>query len=153
MENKIQKTKSKFYKRGWFWCILIIIAILLNILLNSSYKDNEEISRNQSIQKNDEPLLELQNYNCSNEYDYFIIEGSVKNISDKPLDDVEAIGNAYQDNDEFVKSDSALIKYNPILSGQTSPFKVIMTGNPLIKKCSISFKELLGGTILTKKSE
>lgn len=151
MENKTLKTKSKFYKRGWFWCILIIFAILLNILLNANSKNDKEIDLNQSTLKNDQPLLELQSYNCSTEYDYFIIEGSVKNISDKSLDDVEVIGSAYQDNDEFVKSDSAIIKYNPILAGQTSPFKIIMTGNPLIKKCSVSFKELLGGTIFTKK--
>lgn len=151
MENKTLKTKGRFYKRGWFWCILIVLAILLNILLNANYKNDKEISLNQSTPKDDQPLLELQSYNCSTEYDYFIIEGSVKNISDKSLDDVEAVGSAYQDNDEFVKSDSSLIKYNPILSGQISPFRVIMTGNPLIKKCSVSFKELLGGTIFTKK--
>ena len=77
----------------------------------------------------------------------------VKNISGKSLDNVTAVGNAYTDSGEFVKSDTALIEYDPILSGQTSPFEVLMTGNPAISKCKVDFKYLFGGSIKTKRSD
>ena len=44
-----------------------------------------------------------------------------------------------------------MIEYNPVLANQTSPFKVMTSDNPAIKKASIDFKELMGGTINTKK--
>ena len=47
----------------------------------------------------------------------------------------------------FITSDDALIDYNPILPGQTSPFKAMATENPAMRKASIDFKELMGGSI------
>jgi len=40
-----------------------------------------------------------------------------------------------------------LIDFDPILPGQTSPFKVLTTHNPAITKGSISFKYILGAQI------
>jgi len=153
--------------RKWFarHKILSIILgfILLSAVINASSDNNsannktenyfpnaayKETNNNAVVQKK----LELITYNCYAQYDFFHIEGQVKNISDKPLDGVMVVGTAYTETQEFVKSEDALIDYNPILVGQTSPFEIIMTGNPAIARCNIDFKELFGGTIPTKRS-
>jgi hypothetical protein len=81
------------------------------------------------------------------EYDYAIYEGQVKNISNSNLTNVQAVVTWYDKNDNMITSSSALIEYNPILAGQTSPFKVMKTYNPEMKKASIEFSHLMGGTI------
>jgi len=101
----------------------------------------------------DKERLELVSYSCNKEYGYFTIKGQVKNITDKPLKDVQAVGSIYTDDGTFVKSDSALVEYNPMLPGQTSPFTVMSTDNPAASKCQIEFKEFFGGTIPTKRSD
>lgn len=57
------------------------------------------------------------------------------------------IGNFAAANDNFITSADALIDYNPILAGQSSPFKVMATYNPEIKHWRVEFKDLLGGSI------
>jgi len=94
-----------------------------------------------------EPKLKLLDYNFNRENDYIITSGQVENISEENLENVEILVKFLDEDDNFIKSDSALIDYNPILSGQISPFEVITTDNPLIKRYSISFKDLLGGKI------
>lgn len=141
--------------------ILVIIFSVLSTDYSSSNVSNTNSSSTSSGANgtvNNEPvepeyLLELKSYKCYEEYGYFQITGEVMNISDHSLDNIEAIGGAYTKEGEFVKSDSALIEYNPIMPGQTSPFKVMTTMNPLIHKCNIDFKSLMGGTIATKKTE
>ena len=78
------------------------------------------------------------------------MRGQVKNISSERLEAVEAVVEFYDSEGNFVKSDSALIDYNPILPGQTSPFSVLSTDNPAIKRYSVTFKFLFDGTIPTK---
>jgi len=150
--------------RNWFRRHPILtglgIIILFLIIVGKSTGDRVEKVREQAQtnvsateQTEETPQtesLELVSMNCYREYDYFIIEGMVKNISDKPLESVLAVGNTYTENGEFVKSSDALIEYNPILSGQSSPFKTMTTDNPAIKKCKVDFKEFWGGTIPTK---
>jgi hypothetical protein len=78
---------------------------------------------------------------------YHITEGLVKNISSQPLKNVTAVGIWLDKDGEFIKSDDALIDYNPILPGQTSPFKTMSTGNPAMTKFRVEFKTLMGGTL------
>jgi len=78
---------------------------------------------------------------------YHYIEGEVKNISDESLKNVTAVGIWLDKDGTFIKSDDALIDYNPILPGQTSPFKTISTGNPAMEKYRVEFKTLFGGTL------
>lgn len=122
--------------------------------------DNSTTSNNPTNQQsntteqvaNKEPnyQLELLSFKCYQQYDYYHIEGQVKNISDKSLKNVTALGTAYTEDDQFITSEDAIINYNPILAGQTSPFKIIMTYNPAMAKCQVDFKELIGGSIPTK---
>ena len=78
---------------------------------------------------------------------YHYVEGQVQNISSTSLENVAAVATWYDKDGTFIKSDEALIDYNPILPGQTSPFKTISSGNPAMTRYTIEFKELLGGTI------
>lgn len=93
------------------------------------------------------PMLEVQSWRCSKEYSYIFVTGEVKNISSQPLKSVLAVGEFRTKAGEFVKSADALIDYNPILPGQTSPFKAGTTDNPQIQGCQLAFKQLFGGAI------
>lgn len=65
-----------------------------------------------------------------------------------------AVGTFRTNSGELVKSDSALIDYNPLMPGQTSPFKSMGTDNPQITDCGLNFKYLMGGSIsFTEKGE
>lgn len=80
---------------------------------------------------------------------YHIVEGQVTNISDEPLRNVTVVATWLDGEGGFITSDDALIEYNPILPGQTSPFKTMTTSNPAMKRYTVSFKELMGGQIPT----
>lgn len=80
---------------------------------------------------------------------YVESKGQVKNISGQSLQNVEAVVSFYDKNGNFITSSSALIEFNPILVGQTSPFTVMETYNPAMHKATIQFKFLMGGTIST----
>lgn len=101
------------------------------------------------VETKQEPLLEVQSFNVYKEYDYAHISGEVKNISNKPLENVSAVGLFYDKDGQLVKTDDAMIDYNPILAGQTSPFEVLTTDNPAIMKGRVEFKFLFGGSILS----
>ncbi len=96
--------------------------------------------------------LELLSSSGVKEYSYATVEGQVKNISKQSLENVMVVVEWYTDGGDFVKSDDALIDYNPILAGQISPFKSITTDNPAMTKYKVSFKELFGGKIPTLDS-
>jgi hypothetical protein len=80
---------------------------------------------------------------------FIIVEGTVRNIYDKPLKDIQVVAMGYGGPwaKEFVSSSTALIEYNPILPDQISPFTVYLDYNPAIKEVKVEFKEFFGGTI------
>jgi len=98
------------------------------------------------------PPLELLSFNCGKEYGYVQVEGEVKNISSDPMKNVEAVGGFRDRDGKLVTSSDALISYNRILPGQTSPFKAMHTDNPAITSCTVSFKGLFGAEIRYKNS-
>ena len=76
-----------------------------------------------------------------------IVEGQVENISQSSMKNVVAVANFYTQDGEFITSENALIEYDPIPPGQTSPFKTGARYNPAMKRCSVDFKEFFGGKI------
>ena len=78
---------------------------------------------------------------------FHIVEGQVKNVSDQALKNVTVVVTWFDKDGVFIKSDNTLIEYNPILAGQTSPFKTTTTGNPAMERFSVAFKTLFGGTL------
>lgn len=134
-----------------FGSIAVFLALIIIIALSSVSNTNDTSNSSTSgLSKEKQYDLELLNYNCYTEYGYFHITGEVKNISGKSLENVEVVGSTYTKDDVFIKSDSALIEYDPILAGQTSPFEVMMISNPAMFKCDVSFKEFWGGSFSTK---
>lgn len=134
---------------------IILGTILILIILGTIGSMLDSDSSSTSATSPDAPVagqakLEVLSYRCYAEYGYFHITGQVKNISDKSLENVTVVGSTYTEGGEFINSSDAIIDYNPILAGQTSPFTAMMTLNPAMSKCDISFKELMGGTIKTK---
>ncbi|MCK4427347.1 MAG: FxLYD domain-containing protein [candidate division Zixibacteria bacterium] len=94
-----------------------------------------------------EAKLDVQSWHWEKEGSFVVAEGLVKNISEEKLENVVAVFSVYDANGEFITSDNALIEYDPLLSGQTSPFKVMVKYNPAIEKGEIGFKHLLGEPI------
>lgn len=93
------------------------------------------------------PPLLVRSWRCYTEYSYIFVEGEVQNQSPDKIDHLEAVATFSTSNGDLVKSDDAIVEYDPILPGQISPFKVGTTTNPAISKCDIGFKLLLGGTV------
>jgi hypothetical protein len=91
------------------------------------------------------PPLEVQSWRCEKEYGYIFVTGEVKNVSSRKLENVTAVGEFRTTSGELVKSEDALLEYNPIMPGQSSPFKAGGTENPVATKCNLAFKYLLGG--------
>lgn len=91
-------------------------------------------------------LLLLSSRGTLDEY-YCYVEGQVKNTTSEALGNVEAVVTWYDSKGGFVTTSEALIAYNPLLAGQTSPFKVMTSTNPEMKKFNVSFKDLMGGQI------
>jgi hypothetical protein len=95
-----------------------------------------------------EAVLRVLSWNCSvDESNYIHVRGEVQNLSDASIASVDVVGSLRTDGGTFVKSESALIDYQPILPGQISPFEAIGTGNPAIASADISFQYFLGRTI------
>src|SRR2546429_2198974 len=84
--------------------------------------------------------LKVLSWHCerSNSGSYMILEGEVRNLTDAPISRLMAVARYHTKNDQFVRSDDALIAYNPIMPGQTSPFKIMSTYNPMTARCSLS---------------
>jgi hypothetical protein len=124
-----------------------------NIGTNSSDR-NTNLSENISPQ-NTGPKLRLESWRCYKEHGYQYVSGEVTNITNMRLENVMVVGKFQDFFGEFVKSDSAIVEYNPILPGQTTPFRTGTTSNPQIENCEIDFKYLMGGTIsyITAESE
>jgi hypothetical protein len=136
--------------------VLAVIFILIGIGMCQSLtskKATYQAEHNQPVTVNAEPVLELQKWHWYTEYDYAIAEGTVKNISSESLDNVEAVLQVYDKQGNFIKSDSTLIEYRPILPGQISPFKVMSSFNPAMGKASIDFKNFSGGTLSWREKE
>jgi hypothetical protein len=105
------------------------------------------------IQTEPSEPLELVNETWDIKYGHAILDGLVRNTSSEPLKNVMAVVSFYDAHENFITSSHALIEYNPILSGQASPFKVIATEYPASHSARIEFKELMGGTIPYRRAE
>ncbi|GAI35654.1 unnamed protein product, partial [marine sediment metagenome] len=104
------------------------------------------------LKKNDALIqnakLVLLDWSWHSEHGFAIVSGQVKNISEKPLHNIEAVAMFKTKAGKLVTSESSLIEFNPIMPRQASPFEVVSTYNPQMETVNITFKNLLGGTIL-----
>lgn len=84
---------------------------------------------------------------------YMEVVGQVRNVSGRSLENVMVVTTWYTAAGAFVTTDDALIDYNPILNGQTSPFKTITRRNPEMQRFSVEFKRMFGGTLRVDRSK
>ena len=92
------------------------------------------------------PVLELVDWNWkqASAADFVEAQGQVTNISSGSLRNVTAVVTFLTASGDFITSTDALIDFNPILPGQTSPWSVITTWNPAMQSARVEFKDLLG---------
>lgn len=91
--------------------------------------------------------LELQAMRFTINHGFAYVEGQVKNVSGESLKNVMAVATFTDKDDGFITSDQALIEYNPILSEQVSPYRVVARANPAMAAVRVEFKQLGGGTL------
>lgn len=96
-----------------------------------------------------EPVLELQSNSWSHEDDsnYAYVVGQVKNISKKSYDHVLAVATFTDAKGNFITTEDALIKYNPILPDQVSPFGFNVPWNPAFKTLKVEFRQMMRGKL------
>jgi len=140
-------------KQGTSWIVWIIVGLIVLYAIGKISGTHQRVPvsdySSQSVEraKPTGPLLELQTWRWGENYSYATAEGTVKNISGSSLEHVTAVVQFYDKYGNFITSADALIDYNPILPNQISPFKVMATYNPEMKKAGVEFKYLMGGTI------
>lgn len=97
--------------------------------------------------------LEMTDGNWDTEYGYATYEGSVKNISGEKLDSVAALVTWYDENDNMITSNESLIKFQPLMPDQESPFRVMVAENPAMNRAKVEFKYLMGESIPTYRKK
>jgi hypothetical protein len=75
------------------------------------------------------------------------IDGEVKNISRAPLKNVAVVGVWLDKDGHFITSEEAFLKFDPLLPGQTSRFKMISLANPAMHEFRLEFRSLLDGAL------
>jgi hypothetical protein len=66
------------------------------------------------------------------------------------LENVQALVTWYDKDRKMVTYNNSLIAYNPLMSGQISPFKVLDKYNPAMASANIEFKYMFGKKIEVK---
>ena len=124
----------------------IALIVIASVLLFFSLLVIAIISENPSAKMaaTQSPDLELGAWHSERTYDWMTTEGEVKNISNVRLQHVQACVVWRDAAGNFITSDDALVEYDPIMPGQTSPFKVNTRYNPVMQTVEISFR-FLGG--------
>jgi hypothetical protein len=125
------------------WGLGFIGALVMLGLFNMPSSRPVSIADRAALERDEpsSPQIELLSSSGHEESGYLIVEGEVRNLTDRNLDRVAVIVTWYTADETMVTSDESLIEYNPILPGQTSPYKSMTRGNPLF-----------GGTIATRDS-
>ena len=125
-----------------FLCLIIGVAFSYVI---GEHTPPEPPKPAPKIEQQQAPQVKLLAKTCKRSGDWFIVEGEVQNVSGKPLKNVLATA-IFRDKDGvFVSSHESLISYTTLLKGQTSPFKVMETYNPVSVLCEVEFHLMFGG--------
>jgi hypothetical protein len=150
------RRKTQHQRKGglpWWVPMLIIFAVLF-AFVKMCGKQATDLATPSSTPVSYEPRLELVSWNWGQTSESFVeAKGLVKNISSERLENVQAVVTFFNKDKDFITSSDALIEYNPIMPGQTSPFSVLETYNPAMRSATIEFKHLMGGTIPTRHNE
>lgn len=91
--------------------------------------------------------LDASGMRCDIEFGFVTVSGTVTNATQAPLRSVMAVASHYSSDGTFIRSDSALVEYDPLMPGQTSPYKVMSRYNPMMISCRVEFKLMFGGRL------
>jgi hypothetical protein len=144
------KTAEKHQRRHFVWLVIVVAvtAWLGVVLVIASLTPNVPIT---SLPSPSRHVLELRSALMrQSSRSHMTVEGEVVNVSDESLRHVAVVITWRDANAKFITSDKVLVEYNPILPGQTSPFKVISTLNPEMKTFDIHFRTLSGPDLPTR---
>ncbi len=128
------------------YAILGVVTVVFLTVFGWAYSSSRATSGSPVVAPA-QPPLELEASSAERSYGWIKIEGMVKNVSDQPLEHVQAGALLFDAKGDFVTSDWSVIDYSPILAGQSSPFSVLVRDNPAIDTWQIQFREGFGGQI------
>ena len=124
--------------------IFVVILSAIGYFYISSKSSPPSNANQPTLPEPDSRPLELISRKCGKENINVYVIGEVKNISSESMKDVMAVGRFRTKDGSLVKTEEAIIDSNPILPGQTSPFKVGGLDDPVITDCYLSFKNQSG---------
>lgn len=136
--------KGKIPLFAWLAIPVVFLAAIGYFFYISSKSSPPAIAKQPAPPAADIRPLELLSRKCGKENINVYIVGEVKNISPESMEKVMAVAMFRTKDGALVKSEEAIIHSNPILPGQTSPFKVGGTDDPAITDCYLSFKNQVG---------
>jgi hypothetical protein len=119
----------------------------LNKLFPTNKKYEAELQKALSTKIRQNAEIKLLTWSWQVNQGWVTAEGRIRNLKQQPLKNIQAVISYFDDKKNFITADSALIEYNPLMPGQTSPFKVLTNLNPLMHSAQIEFSYLGGGTI------
>lgn len=93
------------------------------------------------------PKLRVNSFKCSKEHGFAKVTGTVTNRTNVPMDRLMVVALFSSSNGEFIKSADAMVDYQPLMPGQTSPFMALTSDNPMMRNCEVQFKEMFGGVV------
>lgn len=100
------------------------------------------LDEKKNAESSDNDVLTVLSSRCVQEHGYVHYIGEVKNRSKQKLSNIIAHVTFRTSTGEVVKTGEALLDFNPLMPSQTSPFTVLATDNPMIKRCELNFKVL-----------
>lgn len=130
---------------------LMIGCSVLSLLGSRGSKSTTGAGRGDDASSMAGPVLKVGKWHWSEEYGYVTAEGRVTNISSERLENVQAIVTFETTDGTLVTTEDGLVEYNPLLPGQTSPWKVMVRANPAMAKAHVDFKTMFGGTLNTTR--
>lgn len=159
--------EPKARKKGCLFYGLVAVAVFMGLVVigNMLGGDTDPLMTNEpssqtgpqeNTQVQPEPVpepspdLEILSYRNEREHGFIKVMGEVRNVSGSKIDNLMVTVTYYTSDGQMVRSDDALIEYNPIMNNQTSPFQTIGTDNPAIARYVLSFKVMFGGTVSYK---
>ena len=145
----------------------LVIGVVLMVVVNScgstpeptptpKPSQNMELGRVDAVIDETASRLSLESLNCETdpETGYAFVSGLVRNTSsNQKFDDVLAVGSWFTKDRTFIASDEALLTFNPLMPGQSSPFKTYTTYNPMMEKCDVRFRSFMGEELKYRQAE
>jgi len=113
----------------------------------SVQEDAEKLARKWQQLEKATLVVTSWHWKADRDVGFVTVEGLVQNNSRERLKGVQVLATFLTGGGDLVTSDSSFIEYNPVLPGQTSPFKVMVKYNPAMATCSLGFKFFAGGAI------